>query len=564
MVATTFAADTPLAVTGMVIKHGIAGNWFWWSLAFGGMITVFIYARLWRRSEVLTDVELIGLRYAGKPARILRVFKAGYVALIINPIVIGWVIKAMMTVLNETVFYDPKFKNAFWGGADTFDLLVLVAMLSAVGFYCTLSGMWGVAFTDVIQFCLAMIGCIWLAIKAVQSVGGVSELQGKFVENFGEGGANALSYFPNVFVDDPWMPAYVLFILLTINWWSTWYPGAEPGGGGYVVQRMASCRSERDSILATLWYQIAHYCVRPWPWLVVALVALVLYPELRTNYLEASARGESFDPGAGFPMVMRKICSPGLAGLMLVAFLAAFMSTISTQMNWGASYLVRDIFQVLYPDSSEARLTWVSRILSIVVLLAGGIVGWLFYRFEVNVDTAWKALAALGSGTGAVFMLRWFWWRINAWTEISAMFSSLVYFLIIQFAIAPNIAADSNWAFLKKSEVMMAIIAVLTIATWVAVTFMTSPEPTEILTRFYKKIRPGGKGWGPIANQHPEVKSDQNLWLGIGGAIAGASLIYSVLPLVGALIFQDYGSATICAGFAIASGIAVWLLMKKV
>ncbi len=564
MVATTFAADTPLAVTSLVIKHGIAGNWFWWSFAFGGMITVFVYSRLWRRAEVLTDVELIELRYGGKPATVLRVSRAAYVALIVNPIIIGWVINAMMTVLNQTVFFNAEVKQTFIGGAAVFDGLVLVGLLVAVGAYCTLSGMWGVAFTDVIQFCLAMVGCIWLAVVAVNEVGGIEKLQDGFVANFGENGAEALNFLPNVFVADPWMPAYILIILLTVNWWATWFPGAEPGGGGYVVQRMASCRSERDSVLATLWYQIAHYCLRPWPWLMIALVALVLYPELRTNYLEATAKGESYDPGIGFPMVMRRLCSPGLAGLMLVAFLAAFMSTISTQMNWGASYLVRDVYQVLRPKVGDDQVTHVSRLLSVVVLLIGGVVGWLFYQYQVNVDTAWKALAALGAGTGAVFMMRWFWWRINAWTEISAMFSALAYFSVMQFVVAPNIATDSDWAFLTKNEVIMAIVAALTIVTWLLVTFLTSPESTETLTRFYKKTRPGGKGWQPIAKQNPNIETEQNLWIGVAASVAGACLIYSILPLVGALIFKNYEQAAICATFALASGIALSFLIKKI
>ncbi|MCP4811580.1 MAG: Na+:solute symporter, partial [Planctomycetaceae bacterium] len=349
MVATTFAADTPLAVTGLVVKNGLAGNWFWWAFAMGGMFTVFVYARLWRRSEVMTDVELIKLRYSGPAAKGLRYLRAVYVALIVNPIIIGWVIGAMLTVLEQTIFFDnqPAEAGALWTST-SLSWITIIVMLAVVGIYCTLSGMWGVAFSDMIQFCLAMGGCIWLAIVAVQHVGGVDVLTEKVETNFGN--SQALSYLPDFTIADPWMPISAFLIMLTMQWWATWYPGAEPGGGGYVVQRMASCKDERNSVLATLWYQIAHYCVRPWPWIMISFVALAMYPQLRESYLADN----SYDAGVGFPMVMRELCGPGLRGLMLVAFFAAFMSTISTQMNWGASYLVRDFVQPLFmKDASD-------------------------------------------------------------------------------------------------------------------------------------------------------------------------------------------------------------------
>jgi Na+/proline symporter len=289
MVATTFAADTPLAVTGLVAKHGLAGNWFWWSFALGGMITVFLYARLWRRAGVLTDVELVEIRYGGKPAAFLRGFRALYIALLVNSIIIGWVTGAMVTVLQYTVFSGESAAHAN-------EWLMIVVLLAIVGVYATLAGLWGVVVTDFFQFLIAMVGSIALAVVAVGHLGGVDALRLRVAENFGSG-EQAFSYLPDFSAADPWMPVSIFLIMLFVQWWASWYPGAEPGGGGYVVQRMASAKDERHSVLATLWFQIAHYCVRPWPWLLVAFAALAMYPDLR----------EASDPGAGFPMVMRDL-----------------------------------------------------------------------------------------------------------------------------------------------------------------------------------------------------------------------------------------------------------------
>ncbi|MFC1757790.1 sodium:solute symporter family protein, partial [Planctomycetota bacterium] len=430
MVATTFAADTPLAVTSIIAKDGLAGNWVWWCFALGGMITVFVYARLWRRAEVMTDVELIELRYSGSSAAVLRGTRALYVALIINPIIIGWVTKAMVTVLTETVLFDAAahaaaIESEVAPGASASNWLVIVGLLALVGVYCTLSGMWGVAMTDFVQFFAAMLGCILLAIVAVKHVGGIDALQDKLASV--PNGDQMLRYLPDGVTDlmrpnsvdagvsaesSQWMPLNIFLIFLLVQWWATWYPGAEPGGGGYVVQRMSSCKDERHAVWATLWYQIAHYCIRPWPWLLVAFVAVAIYPNL----------AESDDPGAGFAMVIRDLSPVGLRGLMLVTFFSAFMSTISTQMNWGASYLVRDVYQrFIAPNASDKQLTAASRIASLFVLVVGGVVSGVMVETGLDIDDAWKILLALGAGTGAVFMLRWFWWRINAWSEIAAM-----------------------------------------------------------------------------------------------------------------------------------------------
>lgn len=548
MVATTFAADTPLVVVSMVAKDGLAGNWFWWAFALGGMFTVFVYARLWRRSEVMTDVELIGIRYSGTPAKALRYSRAIYVALVVNPIIIGWVVAAMLLVLEQTVFWDPGL--AADAPPSSGSWMVLVGLLAIVGLYCTLSGMWGVSITDAVQFIVAMVGCIWLAVASVRHVGGISGMQEKIAQNIGADAQQVYNFLPNFSVQDPWMPLHVFLILIGIHWWATWFPGAEPGGGGYVVQRMAACKNETHAFLATLWYQIAHYCLRPWPWLIVAFVALAMFPDLR-NFS---------DPGIGFPMVMREVCGPGLRGLMLVTFFAAFMSTISTQMNWGASYLVRDFIQPVFAaNATDHELTRYSKLASIAVLLVGGGVAVWMKLSGVSIESAWKMLAALGAGTGAVFMLRWFWWRINAWTEIVAMFSSLAYYLILN---GINLKQDDGSRWLRDQE-LMAIVAGLTIATWLVVTFVTPPEKMETLRAFYRKIRPGGIGWKPVAALEPDIRPDGDLVRRIIAALFASGIVYFILPAVGLIVFGKTLTAAYCLAGALACGIVVMLVMWK-
>ncbi len=557
MVATTFAADTPLAVAGLTIQNGLAGNWVWWSFALGGMVTVFVYARLWRRSGVMTDVELIEMRYAGKPAAILRGSRAVYIALLVNPIIIGWVTAAMFDVLDQTILYNvgaSGVETAIFGEAALTirPWLIIFGTLVLVGIYGMMSGMWGVAVTDALQFCLAMFGCIALAYLAIAHFGGAAELEAKVIENFGEGGTAAFDLVPDFTGDNAWLPLHIFLLLLLVQWWATWYPGAEPGGGGYVVQRMAACKDERHSLLATLWFQIAHYCIRPWPWLIVALAALAMYPELR----QGEVLDPSFNSGIGFPMVMRDLSPPGLRGLLTVTFFAAFMSTLSTQMNWGASYLVRDVYQrFLNPNADDQTLGRASRIASLIVLIAGGVASVLM--FKTSVDAAWQILLALGAGTGAVFMLRWFWWRINAWSEIVSMFGSLVFFLSVD-----PVAASMGFGPPRPEEKMF-FVAVATIVLWLVVTYMTPPEKDATLDAFYRKIRPGGNGWKPVAVRNPDVKVDTDLKLSIGGALAATGIVYSVLPGIGNLIFGHYASAATCGVVALIFTVIVGFIVNR-
>ena len=557
MVATTFAADTPLAVTGLTIQNGLAGNWVWWSFALGGMITVFVYARLWRRAEVMTDVELVELRYSGKPAAALRFTRAIYISMIVNPIIIGWVTTAMVTVLNETILYNVAATNleqTLFGerAISVRPWLIIFGTLGLVGLYGMMSGMWGVVVADALQFCLAMAGCVGLAWVAIHHFGGAAELEAKVIENFGSGGRAAFEMIPDFSGAGAWLPLHVFLLLLLVQWWATWYPGAEPGGGGYVVQRMAACKDERHSLWATLWFQIAHYCLRPWPWIIVALAALAMYPELR----QGEIADPNFDSGVGYPMVMRALSPPGLRGLLTVAFFAAFMSTLSTQMNWGASYLVRDVYQrFMRPDASTKQLTTASRYASLLVLIAGAIASVLMYG--VSVDAAWQILLALGAGTGAVFMLRWFWWRINAWSEIVSMGGSLVFFLF-----AEPIASAVGFGTLRPEEKMFAV-ALATIVLWLVVTLLTPAENDATLDRFFQKVRPGGYGWGPVAQRNPAVLVDRDLGLSIVAAICATGIVYSVLPGIGNLIFGHYQMALLCGLVALFFGLLTGGLVKR-
>ncbi|MFK7739791.1 MAG: sodium:solute symporter family protein [Planctomycetota bacterium] len=541
MVATTFAADTPLAVTGLVAKHGLAGNWFWWAWAFGGMLTVFVFAKLWRRAEVLTDVELIELRYTGRAAAFLRGFRGLYIAIIMNSIVIGWVTKAMAQVLQQTVLYDASAAAAdpaAGGGGESTQLLLIAAMLAITGAYSILSGLWGVAITDMIQFVLAMGGCIGLAVVAVSHLGGVDAMQERLNEVYaGEG--DPLAFVPDFTAENAVMPIGIFAVLVLSQWWATWYPGNEPGGGGYIVQRMASCKDEKHAVKATLFFQLAHYCLRPWPWILVAFAAIALHPELRN---------EGADAGSGFPMMIRELAPTGLRGLLLVTFAAAFMSTISTQMNWGASYLVNDVYKrFLAPDADDRQLMRASRIASGLILVLGGGVAWWMLSSGLSVDDAWAFLAALGAGVGAVFILRWFWWRINVWSEIVAMVGSLLLFGILT-ALEAN-ATEGFFAELP-GEYKMLIVAVGTAFLWLATTLFTKTDPEQVVN-FYRKVRPDGPGWGPVAALAPDVRPDGTLARNLVCVVLGTAIVWLTLPAVGAVIFGDYGKgAGLLAGAA--------------
>jgi len=515
MVATTFAADTPLAVTGFVAKNGIAGNWLWWNFVMSGMLTVFLYARLWRRAGVMTDIEFAELRYSGKPAAFLRGFRALYLGLPINCIILGWVNLAMVKILEITLGLSKK-------GA----LLVVIGMLLFTAFYTAISGLWGVLVTDLFQFALKMSMVIVLAILAVNAVGGIDALKTKIgAMDAASGSGSRLAFFPEF--DSVWMPAVTLFVYLAVIWWSTWYPGAEPGGGGYIAQRIFSAKNERHGLLATLWFNIAHYALRPWPWILTALASLILYPELvdkESGYIKTL-----LDPNV-FPSYLR--------GFMLAAFAAAYMSTIGTQLNWGASYVINDFYRRFVKRSeTEKHYVIASQVVTLLLMAASLII--TFYMDSIG--GAWKLLLVTGAGTGTVLLLRWYWWRINAWSEVSAMICAAVVSIFLQVVLKWNSDLPLDFAYL-----MLVTVGVTTVV-WVVVTTMTSPEPIETLVAFYRRVRPEGPGWTGIAARADLSASHAQgrLYLQVVNWILGVALIYGTLFGIGKLIFKEW-----VAGFA--------------
>src|SRR5499427_9304556 len=459
MVATTFAADTPLAVTGMVAKGGIAGNWLWWNMAASGLLTVFFYARLWRRSGVMTDVEFTEIRYAGRPAAFLRGFRALYLGIPINCIILGWVNLAMVKILM-LILSVTKLEA----------LAIVLGLIAITSFISTLAGLWGVLVTDLFQFVIKMSMVIALAVAAVAAVGGIDQLKLKLADvdrarGLASGGAGSvLSFVPDL--NSAWMPMLTFLVYVSVVWWATWYPGAEPGGGGFVAQRMLSARDEKHSLLATLWFNIAHYAVRPWPWILTALASVILYPGLK-------------DPETGYIRVMIDYLPASLRGLMVAAFAAAFMSTIGTQLNWGASYLVNDFYRrFLARGRSERHYVLISQVATVVLTVVAAVV--TFYMDSIA--GAWKLLIVTGAGTGTVLILRWYWWRINAWSEVSAMASAFVVSVLMQTVF--GLDSDDPVGFAK---IMLWTVGITT-AVWLICTFATAPEPEEKLVAFYRLV----------------------------------------------------------------------------
>ncbi len=516
MVATTFAADTPLAVTGLVAKGGIAGNWLWWNMVASGMMTVFLYARLWRRSGVTTDIEFSEIRYSGKPAAFLRGFRALYFGVPINCIVLGWVNLAMVKILMLILGVDK-------GTA----LAVVIGLIAVTSLISTLAGLWGVLVTDLVQFFIKMGMVIVLAVAAVQAVGGIDAMKVKLAE---AGRADALGFVPDL--NSAWMPAITFFVYIGMSWWATWYPGAEPGGGGYVAQRMLSAKDEKNSLLATLWFNIAHFAIRPWPWILTGLASLILYPNLA-------------DPETGYVKVMIDYLPPSLRGLMLAGFIAAYMSTIGTQLNWGASYLVSDFYRRFYrPSEPESHYVAVGQWVTVLLTVVSAVV--TFYLDSIA--GAWKLLLVTGAGTGGVLLLRWYWWRINAWSEIAAMGSAFVVSLALQLGwrLDSDRPVDFAW--------IMIVTVGITTAVWLAVTLLTKPEPEAVLKAFYERVHPAPAGWGPIAKLMPQVRTGDRLGGDLANWVAGCVLIYAALFGVGKILFGEWAMGFGMLALAAAAG----------
>ena len=532
MVATTFAADTPLAVNELVVKNGISGNWIWWSALTGGMLTTFFFARMWRRAEVLTELEFIELRYGGKQAAFLRGFKAVYLGLFMNVLVIGWVNVALMTIL-KIMFGLPNDQV----------LMYTAAAMIITAFYSSLSGLWGVAVTDAVQFLIAMAGCIILSVIVVNSeqIGGIDGLKAHLADK-----PWALNFFPDIsntakgIAGTAYSITWLTFVaFIGVQWWSSWYPGAEPGGGGYVAQRMMSAKNEKHAIFATLFFQIAHYALRPWPWILVGLCCLVLYPNIAV-------------PREGYVMAMNDFLPAGLKGMLLVAFLAAYMSTIATQLNWGASYLVNDLYKrFTRPESSfanvdaaEKHYVMAGRVVTVIVMFIGL---WASTKIT-SISGIWEFIMECGAGLGLVLILRWYWWRINAWSEIAATVAPFIAYAVCKFIIEGNLVTGDNLAWWQGNKITFFITVLFTTVTWLSVTYLTKPEEESVLRNFYNKVRPMGN-WGSFTLQENKGKPGFLVACWLSSII----MIYSTLFFIGKLIFKEWNEAMIYCGIVIIS-----------
>jgi Na+/proline symporter len=522
MVATTFAADTPLVVTELVGKNGIAGNWLWWNFLIGGMLTTFFFARLWRRAGVLTELEFIKIRYSGKEATVLRGLRAVYIALIMNTLIIAWVNLALMTIIE-----------VFFGISGIWLLWIMFGAMFIAFLYSTASGLLGVAVTDAVQFFIAMTGSIILAVLVISSdrVGGIAGLKASLP-------AQAFDFFPKIGnqsvsgVLSLSVGAFLAYGL--VQWWASWYPGAEPGGGGYIAQRMMSTKNEKHSIFATLFFQISHYAIRPWAWILVGLAALVLYPHLPEEQLRF-----------GYVYAMRDFLPTGLKGLMLVAFLAAYMSTISTQLNFGSSLLTNDLL-LLSPKvkkDNQKKLVFWGRLFTLVIMIIA-----LAVTSVINtISGVWQFMIECGAGLGLVLILRWYWWRINAWSELTATIAPFVLFAVSRFILKVEFPVS-----------FFITVGGTTIA-WLIVTFVTKPTDREVLQKFYKKVRPQG-WWKPLETQ---TRSSQKTVYLFGAWISSIVFVYAILFAIGKWIFAQWQQLAILFVIIIISFLALMFFVKK-
>ncbi|HKW16732.1 MAG TPA: sodium:solute symporter family protein [Terriglobales bacterium] len=572
MVATTFAADTPLFVCGVVAKQGIAGNWIWWGFCVGGMLTVFFFARYWRRAEILTDVQFCEIRYGGNPAAFLRGFKSIYLGLFMNCFILGWVTRAMVSII--TVLLGPMIAQGrvldlgFLGHYTLGDprntalAICVFIIIPFTGLYTFIGGLWGVLVTDLFQFVLKMAMIIVLAWVAVVKIGGMHSLTAhlevinKNIQATGTRTSNPLAFLPDfghgMLSDALWtLPVLTFIVYLGMQWWLAWYPGAEPGGGGYVAQRMFSAKDEKNSLGATLWFNIAHYALRPWPWIVTALVAIVVYsPNGGLNPSAAFAA----NPEQGYVMVLRDFLPPALRGVMVAAFLAAFMSTVGTQLNWGCSYLVNDLYKrFLVRNSTERHYVLVSRVITVLLVLASG-----YTAAQLkSIGAGWELVLNVGFGTGAVYILRWYWSRINAWSEISAMVVAAAVTLGLRnFSFAGNDAL----VYAKKTLITGGI----TTIAWIVVTFLTPAETDATLISFYRRVHPTVYGWQRIAKLVPELPPVKDVASNAFSWVMGVVLVYGCLFGIGKLVFEQWGEGILLLAIAAIAGYLIfWDLSRR-
>ena len=547
MVATTFSTDTPNLVTDIVRTNGVSGNWVWWAFLITGLLTVFIYAKLWRKSNVKTDIEFYEFRYGGAPASFLRKFRALYLGVIFNVITMSSVTLAAIKIGGIMLGLEP-WQTVISAG--------LVTVL-----FSTLGGFRGVLYTDFLLFFVAMAGSIGAAYYLVNlpEVGGMTALLNH------ENVSNKLSILPDF--SDTRALTTLLIIPLAVQWWSAWYPGAEPGGGGYIAQRMLASKDENHAIGATFFFNIMHYALRPWPWILVALTSLVIFPDL-ASIKEAfpNISDDKLGHDLAYSAMLIKLPS-GLLGLVLASLIAAYMSTISTQLNWGSSYMVYDFYQKqINPNASEKKLVAVGRISTIaLMILSAGLALLLQNALQI-----FDILLTFGAGTGLIFILRWFWWRINSWSEISAMFASGIVAISLKTSdLGPYLFGSNKGLFPDWLEYPFVVL--FTSIIWLSVTYMTRPESDEVLRKFYKKTQPGGPGWEMVIQKAKKNKVNLdkkdrswNVPSGILAMLLGCGLIYSIMFATGYWIYGQYTSASALTTSSFIFGILLVKTWKKI
>ena len=540
MVATTFSTDTPNLVTDIVRTNGVSGNWVWWVFLLTGLLTVFVYAKLWRRSDVATDMEFYELRYSGKAGRFLRGFRSVYLGIIFNVLAMAGVTLAAIKI-----------------GAIMLDLSAIETVLYAGGvtlIFSTAGGFRGVVYTDFILFFTAMAGSIGAAIYLVNlpEVGGVSSIMSN------EAISEKISMFPDL--SDKETLWTLLIIPFAVQWWSSWYPGAEPGGGGYIAQRMLAAKNENHALGATLFFNVMHYALRPWPWIIVALASLIVYPDL-ASLSEAfpNISEDKLGQDLAYP-AMLTLLPTGLLGLVLASLISAYMSTISTHLNWGSSYVVNDFYlQLINKNASQKELVNVGRFSVVILMIISSVIAILL----TNALQLFDIILMFGAGTGSIFILRWFWWRINAWSEIAAMLSSGIISIALTNQSLFNLIFNDDGlpAYMK-----FPFIVLVTTSIWLIVTFITPADEKETLIKFYKKTKPGGPGWNKI-KEHITMSDEKEEWIvpkGIICMIIGCLTIYSALFSTGYFIYGEIISALIFLLVTIVSGLILFKNAKKI
>jgi len=548
MVACTFSADTPNLVTGFVREDGVAKNWAWWAFLITGMVTVFIYARLWRRSNVMTDLEFYEIRYRGKAASFLRGFRAIYLGIFFNTLIMGSVTLAAIKI------GDVMFGIKPW--------ITVVSASAIVVIYAGLGGLRGVVWADFFQYSIAMFGAVLAAVVAVrqpevQEIGGFQGI----LEQLG----SKARFLPDL--NNPSVFISLLIIPIAVQWWAVWYPGAEPGGGGYIAQRMLSAKNEKNAIGATLLFNFAHYALRPWPWIVVAMASIIIYPDLDSIRAEFPNLTETYlKDDIAYPVMLSKL-SAGWLGLVVASIVAAYMSTIGTHLNWGSSYIVNDFYRrFVRKDAPEKELVMVGRITTVTLMVIAGTFALTFLN---NATQAFDILLLSGAGSGAIYLLRWFWWRINAWTEITAMIFATVLAVILVFVV-PDEAVVT--AYLDAFTVKLLIAVTGTTVVWLVTTLITSPEKMETLYDFFRRTHPGGPGWKKViaAAESEGIKINemeagkrwempQQLLM----VFIGLIVIYGSLFSIGSFVYGNNLTGIIAAVIAAAGTVFLFRLLDK-